>query len=298
MARNRQTESDELDDENFDDEEFEYYEDDETEDNEGEDDILDNPVYKRLYSKAKEDAEKAVVEALSSEDTNTPVYKGLQKVVSKKDAEIAQHKRELAELRQALGEVINYVQANSSKSTSSAKQQEALVGIIEEMLDDEPSKTVFRNRMQQVTKDSEMDDLKQQIANLSKVIANQGQRVNAPNQQTDDEPEEYKIYRQQFQEQLEGFAEEAGVDPKDKRLNYGDPKASFLERSVELRKSIKEIKSSSDDETINRARRKVAPPKTLNERGTGAGSGEDTGRSLLERGALEMTKKMRKVAFS
>lgn len=298
MANNRQTESDELEDENFDDEEFEYYEDDETEDDDNEDDILDNPVYKKLYSKAKEDAEKAVIEAISSEDTNTPVYKGLQKVVSKKDAEIAQHKRELAELRQALGEVVTHINTTNTKSATSSKQQEALVGIIEDMLEDEDSKKVFRSRMQQVNKESEMDDLKQQIANLSKLIANQGQRVNAPTQQVDDEPEEYKIYRQQFQEQLEGFAEEAGIDPKDKRLNYGDPKLSFLERAVELRKSIKEIKSSGDDETISRARRKVAPPKTLNERGTGAGSGEDTGRSLLERGALEMTKKMRKVAFS
>ena len=295
MAVKRNEESDELDYDDFDEEEIDDYEDDETDDD-LDDDFDDDPIYRKVFEKAKADAEQAVVEALASEDTNSPVYKGLQKKMSAKDRALQQQAQELQELRAALGMVFNEVGSNSSKSQQTSKEFEAMKAIMEDMLEDDASKQIFRNRMQQANKDSEMDSLKQQIANLGQAL----QQRSAPPQNgrgNDNEPDEIKQYKTQFQENLEQLAEEAGVDPKDKRLNYGDWNESFLERTMSLNKSIKEIKASNDDETINRARKKVRTPSGPTERGS-KGTSEQRGRSLLDIGSQQLAKKMRKVAFS
>lgn len=279
MPRNRDEESDEFDDE-FDDE-YDEELDDENGETDDEEEILNDPRMKKLYETIKAEAEKAVVEELVKEDTNSPFYKGMQKAMSKKD-------QELKETRMALSSLAQQINTQGGASGEQTATLEVLTEALKELLDDD-GKAVLASRLNQKKESNKMSQLEQQIANLTR-FAQQGQ-------QRDEDPEEEKIreYRKQATTKLKAMAKRMGVDPDDKALDYGDEeKDSLFDRMDKLERSIEKAGSSDDDE-IRKARRKLNPPQTRSDTDARRGSSPTRGRSLLDEATSSMVAQMRKL---
>ena len=56
---------------------------------------------------------------------------------------------------------------------------------------------------------------------------------------------------------LRETATEHGIDPSDKRLDYGQPGTKFAQRLKTLNKSIREVRAAKDEAEIDSVRQKV-----------------------------------------
>lgn len=279
MPRNRNEESNEIEEDYEDYDENLSYDDDETDDEE--EDFLADPKIKKLYDKIKAEAEKAVVEELVKEDTNSPFYKGMQKAMSRKD-------QELQETRMALSSLAQQIHSQGGASGEQAATLEVLTEALTEMLDAD-GKAVLASRMNQKRESNKSTALEQQVAQLTRLVQ-QGQQRGV-----DPEEEKIKEYRRQATTKLKAFAKRMGVDPEDKNLDYGNEEEdSLFDRMDKLERSIEKAGSSDDDE-IRKARRKLTPPQTRDDTGVRRRSSPTNGRSLIDEAAQSMVEKMRKL---
>lgn len=246
MANRRTNERDEIDDE-FED----FLSDDEELDNEEEDDDEFNyealsPSEKKKYDKMRTDIETRIVSQIAKGDTASDIYKGLQRVVSKKDSEIVQLRNILQGFSTRLG-------ATEGIGTD----VEFLREIVEEMLDDDGRK-VFKSRLESHKQKKEQKDTKDLLSSI--LSGTTPSSYGAPNYGQEDET--IKQYRKEATTKLRNFVKRAGLDPDESGLDYGDEEEPLLERMSKLESSIDKVKDNKDDEDISKARRKVTPPKS------------------------------------
>lgn len=286
MARKRTSEDELIDDSDLFGEDYSFDDEELNEDENDEEFEIEHlsPRERKKYEKMRESIENAVVNALAEGDSDGKFYKGLQRVLAKKD-------RELYETRDALGSLLQRFGIIEDK----AQDLDFMKNIIKDMLDDE-SKEIFDNKYQGFKTKREQEALAEQQRNFlyQQQMANQ---LGYQRYGTDDDESEAQIrqYRKQATEKLKAFAKKAGIDPNDKDLDYGTEDEPLLVRMDKLASSIEKI-SSEEDEEIDyvRPRQRVKPStRTRNE-----SAGDDSvavGRDLISKASAQMIEKMRKM---
>lgn len=260
-------EDDDIDDEelNDDDDEFDY-------------ESLSASEKKR-YNKIKQQVEDSVVKALSEGDTESPVYKGMQKVVARKD-------RELQQYQQALAGVIQQVQQQGERG----EEVEFLREIVKDMLDDD-SRKVFEDKFERFNekrKGSKQEQLLQALLNQ------QGQQQ-IPAYGRNEEDPQITQYRKEATNKLKAFAKRMGADPEKDNLDFGDEDEALLVRMDKLAASIERVTSEREERELSGVRRRGNQPNTRTRNDQGSRDSEfEYGRSILEKGSNALLKKMLK----
>jgi len=286
LAKKRTDEDVDLFDFDLDDEEEDYMDDtelndefeDESEDADEDDEGTDDGQYDEIRQKVVDE----VVEELAKGDTNSPIFKGLQKVISRKDKEILEHKQALIMLGQA-------IQSGRYQGSEVSQRLEFLEGFLEKMLDDD-GKQVYKSERDR--KAAELKQ-KQQEEVINQILKNQTRGQWQPTYEADDqENDEFAGYRREALDRLKEFVKMSGIDPNHKELDYGDEQDSLLERMNALSESIKKVRETADDEEIQSVRRKKKLPstRTNGERKRGQSY---SARDILDEGALQLIKQMR-----
>lgn len=239
-----------------------------------------NAREKKRYDKIRETVENSVVEALAKGDTNSPVYKGMQRVVNQKD-------RELLQYRQALAGVIQEVQAQ--KETGG--DVEFLKEIVKDMLDDD-SKRVFDEKFERFSEKQKGTKTEQMLAALLQ------QREQQPYPMYGQEQEDPQItqLRKEATQRLKGFAKKMGVDPEKETLDFGDENEPLITRMDKLAASIERVTSDRDERDIDSVRRRGNQPNTRTRNDSAVRDVDSySGRDVLERANLALLQKMRKL---
>lgn len=240
---------------------------------------------RKRYEKMRSSIEDSLVEAISKGDTNSGVYKGLQRVLASRD-------RELAAARTALAAISEETRVNSEK----VDEVDFLKDIILNILDDD-SKKVFEDKYKQ----HQSNRKAQRNEALLQSLVNQGQQFNQGFSQNNSVPDEIVQYRKEATKTLKNFAKKMGVDPDDKELDYGNEEDVLLDRMTKLQASIERI-NDDEDRDIQRIRRKGARPNTRSPRDVGNRSDDDDddyesiATNILNRGANQMVRRMRELS--
>lgn len=279
MANNRTSESEFEDD---------LFEDDFANDQElySEDDDIEFDVKnlgsreRKKYEKMREDIENSVVNALAEGDPDGKFYKGLQRVLAKRDRELSETRSALASLLQRFGIV-----------EDNAQDLEFMKNIVKDMLD-EDSRPVMEERYKSFKTQKQQEAWMNQIQ-WQQQQAQQAQQMGYQRYGTEDDDEQIRQYRKQATEKLKAFARKAGIDPNDKELDYGTEDEPLLARMDKLANSIEKI-SQGDDEDIEDVRQRTPRAKTRTNNDTKlGGENNEYGRDLLSRGSAQMLNKMR-----
>lgn len=237
---------------------------------------------RKKYDKMRQTIEDSLVEAISNGDTKSGVYKGLQKVLAKRD-------RELAETRNALAGVMGRVGTVEEKGGD----VEFLTGVLKEMLDDD-SKKVFEDKFNQFQSSKKANKNEQMLNHLLQ----QGQQRGGIPQYGNMNPEEddqITQYKKEATKKLQEFAKKMGADPKGGKLDFGDEDEPLLVRMNKLSASIERV-NDEDDEDIEKVRRKTSRPDTRTKRDPGGRDDDDSiVNNILSRGTQSMVSKMRKL---
>lgn len=277
MANNRTSErEDEFEDEWADDD---FSDDEELDKGSDEFRVEDlTPSERKKYEKMRAEIENSLVEAIAKGDTKSGVYKGLQKVLAKRDVQVAQ-------LSNALAEVYNKIGTVEEKGGD----VEFLTSVLREMLDDD-SKKVFEDKFSQFQSSKKATKNEQLLQQLL-----QGQqRGSIPQYGSSEEDETITKYKQEATKKLKEFAKKMGADPESGKLDFGDEDEPLLTRMNKLSASI-ERANAEDDESTDRVRRKGSRPETRTRRDPG-GRDEDEYNidDILSRGSQKMVELMRK----
>lgn len=222
------------------------------------------------------EAEQAVVEALASENTDSGVYKGLQRHLNKRDQKIAQLEQYIATLEQ-----------ERQKNQEQFSELEFLKNVIPKMLDP-TDREVFNKERDQFLADSKNTKLEETL----QALMNQQRAMQYVPQQQGSEDEDPRLteYRKQATAELQGIAELLGVDPSDKRVDLGNDKDPLATRIAKLRESASKIKKEDGDISSVR-KKKVVDTNTRNNVGTGK-QPVPRGQELVRRGMAQLLERM------
>lgn len=228
--------------------------------------------YRKLVEQAKKEAEEMVVEALVKGDTNSPIYKGLQKHLNARD-------KKIRELESALA---NAIQELQSKQMAASNEIEFLSKILPEMID-EKDREIFNNR-----RTTFMTEKK--ASALEEILKNRNQPP-VYRQETEDDDFQEKVaeYIKMAEDQLREIAEISGVDPDDKRLNYGNKEEPLVRRLSAFKESISVIKKEDSEINSVREKKKVM----TRTRGDSANPNISYGDELISRGMKQILERMR-----
>lgn len=276
----RTSESDDLFD-SWDEEED--YTDDEGQDG-GDDEEFDydslSPAEKKRYDKLRKQIEDSVVETLAKGDTDSPIYKGLQRVVSKKDREIEQQRQALAAVIQELN-----LQKDRTDEVSFLKD------IVKDMLDDD-SKKAFDERFGKFQNEKKMSQQEQ----LLRALLQQGQQQTYPAYgNTYEEDPGLQQLRKQATEKLKSFAKRMGADPEKDPVDLGDESEPLVVRMDKLQASIERILAEKDEREVDSVRRRGPQPNTRTRNSPKIPGESSLGEDLLSRGTEALLRKMRQV---
>lgn len=260
--------------------ETEEFELDDEDDFFSDDDELDNYEAPEQFDpvKVRKEIEESIIEQLAKGDQSSPIYTGLQKVISKKD-------KELLETRTTLAGVIEYVRNLAGNQANANTYVEFMREQFPNMLNEEDRK-IYEDRLNRHVDKAKATYLEQQVQQMSR---NQGQQQ-YPQQESQGD-DKIQQYRKEATEKLKEFAKNMGVDPDDPNLNYGNEEEPLLVRMNAFSQSIGVAKEKAVDKGLDSVRRREKRPLA------GAGSGTTGGRNggdLLKNAALKMADQMRK----
>lgn len=270
---------DELFEDDDEDYEFEDEEEDEYEEGQNEEDLFENPTYKKLLERAKREAEEAVVEAIAEGNTDSEVYKGLQRHLAKRD-------KTIEEMRNALTYLFQMFQESNTQGSESNIKLETLYSAIEDMLD-EDGKKVLKDRLEQAKEKQKATWLEQEVQRL-KTQGQQGGQTQQNNSESEGDEEGLTEYRSKVMKQLRDIVSKAGYDPDDDTIDYGSEKDPILVRMEKVTKSLE----NSDQK---KPRKRKQTTTRTNPSGSGSSGNTFSGRNLLERGAAKRLQQMKKL---
>lgn len=283
MATKRTSESEDL----FDSEWEDDFDNDEELDNgeSGDDGEFDyeslTPSEKKRYDKIRKQVEDSVIDTLAKGDTNSPIYKGMQRVVSQKD-------RELQQYRQALAGVMQQVQMQEERGGD----VEFLKEIVKDMLDDD-SRKVFEDKFERFNEKRKGTKTEQMLATL--LQQQQGQQQPYPMYGQEEEDPQITKYRKEATQRLMAFAKKMGADPERDDLDFGDENEALLVRMDKLAASVERSIANRDERDVDSVRRRGSQPNTRTRNGAAFKDVDpEYGRDILERGTNALIQKMRK----
>jgi hypothetical protein len=238
---------------------------------------IDNQIKQKMDKYFEE-----VAEAIARGDANTPLYKGLQRVISKKD-------REINALRQQLQTYATQMSMLQKQMELLGATSNALASSLYENLDDD-SKTKLATSINAIREQALAAMAQQQPVQAPQ--ATQGRQMAAYQNVEPDEDEEgedleelFRKLESEFVEGRKAFARKFGVDPNDKRLDYGSPGEPITKRLAKFEESL---------EKILQERRKKASSGPRIPTNTGGAIEVPGGGDMLSLGADEILKELRK----
>lgn len=217
---------DEYDDEELDDDD-EFDEEDDTDDD-------DEDSEESLRERLKKEATDEIVKMLSSGDQNTPIYKGLQRVISQKD-------REINETRQALASLAEQVNKGQSASAETNDSFEFLMNTFKEVLNEDDRKVLdqkYDDFKKSRGEKSRLDNIEGALKYITESMQGRTQSPRDERPESNDMDERLAQLRKEATEELRGIAETNGFDPDDENLDFGSEDEPLLERIRKLRGSI------------------------------------------------------------
>lgn len=267
-------------------------EDSDDEDGDGDDDAEADELYKKVSQK--------LVDELERGDTESGVYKGLQKVIGKKDTEINQLRQQLEANEQFQNEVVEYIKNVRGDvdelSDMSNWASETLMGALNDEYREEAQRK-YTERKGSRKAQSEFDSLKAEVERLRK--EKEGGQQGAGRGQAQDAPQRDPAIQariKEFEDDRREAAKRAGIDPDDSRLDYGSQDEGLIERLKKFESSIDAISKTDakKKKKVDSVRGKGTKPRTRGSGGASASqSDEDFGLSRLDRAAAEIFKEMR-----
>lgn len=253
---------DEDDEEEFEDDEETDEDEDDSDDEVDEDDEDDSE--EDLVERVKKATVQEIVNAIASGDSDNEVYKGLQRVIDRKDKEIAR-------LEQALSNKFEH------DDEAAEERDEVLQFLLQEFIELSGDEA-----------ETKLGKLKTSLQD--KRIKRLQQRNNRPQQQQQtantDEDDNIRIYKEQAERALREYAEDMGVDPSDKRLDYGAFEDGVIGRMNKLKASIKKI--TEEKEVTTRPKKKKIATRTAGGSLPNKATGGNRGNSRFDKGVSDL----------
>lgn len=223
----------------------------------------------------KEEVVNELVGELSRGDKDSPVYKGLQRVIASKDQQI----QSLQMAQQALAQ-----QMQAGFTSLSTEDQFLSAALIRNL----PS--AEQERIQRELSARKQAALEAQVRALQQPKPPVPQYPQVP----DPYEEQLKAARAEAEAVMRESVKEYGLDPDDKSLDYGSQDEVFAQRFKKLNSSIAKALKAKDDAVVAGVRQTV--PMTPSRTGGGSsssGSGAGFGRGTLSEGANEVLERIR-----
>lgn len=229
-------------------------------------------------ARVRAEIEEEVINALAEERTDSPFYKGMQKTLSKRDRQLQE-----AEQRRALLET--ELQATKDQTSGLA---EAVQYLSEKFFNNLPEDE--RNAVVAELQSKRLERMEKQLAQR------QSNPSPAPAPVTPEPDDDFEaVLRREVEEAVTSMretAKEFGLDPNDKRLDYGKDDEKFAVRFRKLNASIRAAIKADEEAAVDEVRPKA--PTTPTRTGTQGTAPDDTyGHSLLRRGADKLLADMR-----
>lgn len=236
-------------------------------------------MVERLLAKREEE----LVKAIESGDTKTGVYKGLQKVLARRDKENqtlrAQLDAAMAKLQQfetlaeQMAEGINWASSVMLGALPEDERQSALQDL-----------QARRSKLA-------MKELERKVAQAS------ASGPVLPQAGPDDVPDFVKEGRRKFVELTRAMAKKFGVDPDDEGLDYGEDDEPLVQRLERFQASLERVigRTDEDEGRISAVRRRFEPATTRTG-GAGAASA-GVSRSSLDEAAARILREIRRSGF-
>ncbi len=220
----------------------------------------------------------AELDAIERGDTETKFYKGLQKVVNKKQAQID-------ELTKLVNQSVSKLQEYETMFESMGEGFEWL------------TKTTMNALPEDVSKNALLELQGKRNEQLRKQLqARQGSTEVQAQQGDDDEPAEVKAYKAKFLEGRKARAKRAGVDPDDPALDYGTPNEAIADRVEKFEASLDRLLEKKEQERLDKVSQKNEVVGTRNAGGGTPKTVNYDGRDTLSRGAMQRLNELRKQA--
>lgn len=233
---------------------------------------------KKRYDKLKKQIEDSLVDQLSKGDTNSPVYKGMQRVVASKDNQLRQY-------QQALAGVIQRVQEQEVKGG----EIEFLKEIVQDMLDDD-SRKIFSEKYERFNEKQKGSRTEQMLAAL--LQQQQGQQQWPAYGQVEEDPQ-ITQYRKEATNKLKAFAKRMGADPEKDELDFGDESEPLLSRMDKLAASIERAATQRDEQDVDSVRRRRPNPNTRTRNESAFKDSDSISGDVLEKASMALLRKMR-----
>lgn len=234
---------------------------------------------KKRYDKLKKQIEDSLVDQLSKGDTNSPVYKGMQRVVASKDNQLRQY-------QQALAGVIQKVQEQEAKGG----EIEFLKEIVQDMLDDD-SRKIFNDKYERFNEKQKGSRTEQMLAALLQQ-QQQGQQQWPAYGQVEEDPQ-ITQYRKEATNKLKAFAKRMGADPEKDELDFGDESEPLLSRMDKLAASIERAATQRDEQDVDSVRRRRPNPNTRTRNESAFKDSDSISGDVLEKASMALLRKMR-----
>lgn len=246
---------------------------------------------KLIADRVRAEIEEQVVQAIINEDTNSGVYKGMQRVVSRHANE---NQRLARELEAANLRAYQQQQELAQMRSQVEELNPAIAFLGQTLMENLPDETraAAVGKLQQISAERNTKAMQAQIAQLQQQAIRPV--VVAPQPQVDDSALEEELNRRiaQHVQALQKTAADVGLDPADKRLDYGSDDDFPAVRAQKLTASIAKVLKETNGE--------LDSLKTGNREATRTSGGglisPDTGTSLLQRGAQKRLEMMRRAS--
>ena len=231
-----------------------------------------------LRQRIRKELEYELVQQLLEERTDNGVYKGIQRVASKKD-------RENGSLRQENVQLSGELQELKRQFSEAMEMYNYTSGVLYNNLPDSERQRVSNEiaainaRKMQV----QMEDMRRRLA--------AGQQVQQP--ERDEFQDALNSARAEADEALRETVSQFGLDPNDKNLDFGDRDEAFATRLKKLNKSLVVRRKQLDAEDKEAVKPKVPVTPTRTGSGSGAGLPDPTGRTTLQRGSAAVLERVR-----
>lgn len=220
-----------------------------------------------------------LVESLEKGDTNNKVYKGLQKVIGRKDGIISAQEAKLALAELKLREAEDVA----------TEMSQGMAWLSETLLENLP------------------DDRRQDAAN--KLLQRQNQflsgklrqgAVAPPAQQAqpqDEASRKIAEYKQQFLDSRRAAVKRAGFNPDDPAIDYGDENDPLLSRIETFDASLEKLRLAKEEERIQKVSKKPPAAETRSGGGGIPAAEAAAGPDRLARGVNARLDKLRKLGI-
>lgn len=225
-----------------------------------------------------------LVESIEKGDTNNKVYKGLQKVIGRKDSVITAQEAKLADAERRMREAEDHA----------VEVSEGMQWLTETLLENLPEEQRNAAVTKLLAKQNEFLRNKRP-APAQAVPVPQGTQGMTPEQV--EAQQKIAQYKQQFLDSRKAAVVRAGLKPDDPLIDYGDENDTLLNRIDTFEASLEKAKEAAEKARIDKVSKK--PPSTATRSGGGGVPKLDSvsGPDRLTAGANARLEKLRKAGI-